>query len=325
MVSSRLSWGMATKTLASQANKVLIIIKRIQYKCGNIPFDVFCDIFDTMVVPILCYGSEIWGFEYCENIEKVQRRFIKYYLGVGSKTSNVAIYGESGRYPICVHYMSRCIKYWVKLLYMDNSMYPKSCYIMLYKLSEAGRDTWANKVKHLLYRYGFGNVWQYQTVGDDIKFLKIFKQRLLDCYAQEWSEEVQSNRKLSYYYLYKSEIFKETYLSCIENKQFRRSMSRFRCANHRLAVEVGRHLNIDLNQRLCKYCIKIGKESIEDEFHVLLVCEGYSDLRIALLPHYYNRFPSLYKFTALMSSTNVKLLENLGKYLYLMFKKRLEF
>ena len=54
MVSSRLSWGMAFKTLASQANKVLIIIKRIQYKCGNIPFDVFCDIFDTMVVPILC-------------------------------------------------------------------------------------------------------------------------------------------------------------------------------------------------------------------------------------------------------------------------------
>ena len=102
-------------------------------------------------------------------------------------------------------------------------------------------------------------------------------------------------------------------------------MSRFRCANHKLAVEVGRHLNIDLNKRLCKYCIQIGKESIEDEFHVLLVCEGYSDLRIALLPNYYNRYPLLYKFTALMSSKNVKLLVNLGKYLYLMFKRRQEF
>ena len=77
---------------------MLIIIKRIQYTCGNIPFDVFCDLFDTMVVPILCYGSEIWGFEYCENIEKVQRRFKKYYLGVGSGASNAAIYGECGRY-----------------------------------------------------------------------------------------------------------------------------------------------------------------------------------------------------------------------------------
>ena len=46
---------------------------------------------------------------------------------------------------------------------------------MLYKLSEAGRDTWANKVKQLLCRYGFGNVWQYQTVGDDIKFFQILK------------------------------------------------------------------------------------------------------------------------------------------------------
>ena len=44
-----------------------------------------------MVVPILCYGSEIWGYEYCENIEKVQRKFLKYYLGVGSHTSNAAV------------------------------------------------------------------------------------------------------------------------------------------------------------------------------------------------------------------------------------------
>ena len=91
------------------------------------------------------------------------------------------------------------------------------------------------------------------------------------------------------------------------------------------AVEVGRHLNIDINQRLRKYCIKIGKESIEDEFHVLLVCAGNSDLCIALLPNYYNRYSLLYKFTALMSSKNVKLLVNLGKYLYLMLKKRQEF
>ena len=54
---------------------------------------------------------------------------------------------------------------------------------MLYKLSEAGRDTWENKVKPLLCRYGFGNVWQYQTEGDDIQFLQIFKQRLIDCCA----------------------------------------------------------------------------------------------------------------------------------------------
>ena len=47
MVSSRLSWGMATRTLASQANKMFIIIKVIQFKCRNIQFDVFCDIFDT--------------------------------------------------------------------------------------------------------------------------------------------------------------------------------------------------------------------------------------------------------------------------------------
>ena len=61
MMSNRLHWGVATKTLASQANKVLFIIKKLENKCGNIPLEVFCHLFDSMVVPILCYGSEIWG------------------------------------------------------------------------------------------------------------------------------------------------------------------------------------------------------------------------------------------------------------------------
>lgn len=50
MVLIHFSWGMATNTLASHANKVLVILKIIQYKCGNIQFDLFCVMFDTVVV-----------------------------------------------------------------------------------------------------------------------------------------------------------------------------------------------------------------------------------------------------------------------------------
>ena len=55
-------------------------------------------------------------------------------------------------------------------------------------------------------------IWKCLTVSnssDDIKFLQIFKQRLIDCCAQEWSEEVQANSKLSYYYLFKVKFMKK--------------------------------------------------------------------------------------------------------------------
>ena len=58
---------------------------------------------------------------------------------------------------------------------------------------------------------------------------------------------------------------------------------------------------------------------------ILLVCEGYSDLRIALLPNYYNIYPSLYKFTVLMSSKNWEIISKFREIFISNVKKRPEF
>ena len=45
----------------------------------------------------------------------------------------------------------------------------------------SGKITCATQVKNLLYKYGFGYVWEANTVGDMNVFIKMFKQRLIDC------------------------------------------------------------------------------------------------------------------------------------------------
>ena len=87
---------------------------------------------------------------------------------------------ECGRHPLNVTYMTQCIKYWIKLTEMSNSRYPKHCYLLLRRLDECGRNTWATKVKHLLFENGFGYVWINNGVGNSSHFLKCFKQRLID-------------------------------------------------------------------------------------------------------------------------------------------------
>ena len=57
---------------------------------------------------------------------------------------------------------------------MDNSRYPKACYEMLRKLDEAGKTNWVTKIKQLLMRYGFANVWFEQQVGNCSVFLTFF-------------------------------------------------------------------------------------------------------------------------------------------------------
>ena len=52
---------------------------------------------DSMVVPILTYGAEIWVHAYYKDIEKVLTEFCWYYLGVNSSVYNCMVLGACGR------------------------------------------------------------------------------------------------------------------------------------------------------------------------------------------------------------------------------------
>ena len=55
-------------------------------------------------------------------------------------------------------------------------------------------------------------------------------------------------------------------------------MTKFRLSNHKLMIEKGRHLNLEISERKCHFC-----HSVEDETHFLIVCPNYTTLRNDLL------------------------------------------
>ena len=75
-MSTRLSWSPAQVTLAAQASKALNIINQVNYNC-NYSFKAACDIFDKCVLPVVSYGSEIWGTDVHKTIENVHLKFCK--------------------------------------------------------------------------------------------------------------------------------------------------------------------------------------------------------------------------------------------------------
>ncbi len=65
----------------------------------------------------------------------------------------------------------------------------------------------------------------------------------------------------------------------ITNVQLRQSLSRFRCSNHRLEVECGRHAKperVPRKDRVYRLC-SLG--AVENEDHMLLVCPAHHDIR----------------------------------------------
>jgi hypothetical protein len=303
MFSSRLKWSKATNTLAAQGKKALFSIKKVIYKCNGIPIEVAFELFDKMILPVVTYAAEVWGYEIYEPIERVQFQFCKFILGVASNTCNSAVLGECGRYPLYIHYYLKCIKYWLKLLEMSNNRLPKAAYIMLHEMDANGKINWVTEVKNLLFKYGFGYVFVMQEVGNIDLFINIFKNRLLDCAFQEWTSNISNISKLTCYSTFKTLLEVEKYLTCIKTRKFKVAFCRFRCSNHSLEIELGRRNNVNIVDRLCKYCCEQGENKIENEYHFICVCNKYKDLRIKYINYAINY--TKYEFSQLMKTQNI--------------------
>ena len=108
-----------------------------------------------MITPILPYGCEVRGWEYCDQIENVQFYFYKRILGLGSHTSLTAVTGELGIYPLAVIYYKRCVKYWLKIFKMSGDRLQHACDGMLKGLDDCNRVTWTSYIKMLLCKFVF--------------------------------------------------------------------------------------------------------------------------------------------------------------------------
>ena len=280
MFSSRLIWSKTVQTLADQAQKAINMLSSFESKHGPLNFKCAFHIFDKMIAPILLYGSEVWGFDHRKQIEQVQLKYCKRHLGVAASACNAAVLGDCGRLPMSVFYMTRLIKYWLRLTCMRYDRYPRQCYDMLYALDVERSQTWATSVRNILYKYGFGFVWINQGVGDMNSFVEVFKQRLIDCATQEWHDNMMTNERLRDYCTYKSLLEPEKYVTDITIHKYKKALAKLRTSNHSLHIEKGRHQKVCVEDRICMWCKNVrGENIVENEYHFISICPLYENVR----------------------------------------------
>ena len=194
------------------------------------------------------YGSELWGTGYRYHIEFVQTKFCKYVLSLSYSTSNAAVLGDLGRNPLAVVYKYKCVKFWITIVHDANIRIRNSLYHNL-KLIDDGGHTWLSEIELLLYSLGFGHVWQEHGVGNIDVFLYALKQRLIDTTHQNWHSDITNNCKLIMHRQYKMTLEVEQYISIDMHWKYQAALARFRCVNHKLAVELYRAQRYDRNTR----------------------------------------------------------------------------
>ena len=141
---------------------------------GQLLKHIFFKRFDTKVMPITIYGSEILGFTQYGVLEKVHFYACKRFRYVSIKSCNAAVIGDCGRFPNYIKTMRRCVKFWIRMLKMPENRLVKKCYNMMEYLDELGYNNWA--------------------MDNESIFISGFVQRLKDQFLQKWTAGVNSNR-----------------------------------------------------------------------------------------------------------------------------------
>lgn len=221
-----------------------------------------------------------------------------------------------------VNCLVKCIKYWLKIVALPNESLLKSCYNLLYSNCLIGKTNWASMIKDMLFRYGFGFLWEEQNVPDVSAFLKLLVQRIKDCELQQWSNDISNVAKLRTFILFKETRTEEAYLSLPIPRRLTVSLARFRTGSHNLGIETGRHENIAREDRLCQFC---GQNKnivvIEDEYHVLLECYVYEEMRDFYIKKYYGNV-NQYTFICLMKNNDQSCIVDLANFISYIFRTR---
>ena len=312
-----------TEYLTTQAQKAIFALQGdTKHSLGYISPQLSMKMFDTYILPILEYNSEIWTkIKPINEIEKVQLGYLKHMLGIRKQAPTLSVYGETGRFPLHARQQMRIINYWLKLEKKSDDSILKKC--LNFQKDISAQNSWFGRIRAIL-QHNKTSLDEAVIDGSiNNSFSKIFKQRLYQKYQDDIITEINDSGKqpkLRTYKLIKTDLRIEPYLLLNANRKIYTKIARFRTSSHNLRIETGRHEKpkLPVENRICNKC---NLNVIEDEIHCILICPNQSMCRVDLLKvakTLINNFEQLNdseKFIAIMTSREPELLKNLGKFL----------
>ena len=228
----------------------------------NLPPSIRFDMFDTLVRPVLTYGSDVWGMSKSGQgaLDKVFLHYARCTLGVKATTCNVIAYGGCGKYPPSIFCQVNVLCYLHRLLTLQGGKIIKSVFCTLNDLHDQGFLTWVTKAYDLAGTYNI-DMDEGATLSTK-QYKTLITERVKSTFRTNWYADLQVKPLLRSYRLYKREFTPEYYLDCITLPKYRVSISKIRASSHDLEIERGRYTRpkIDPDHRLCAFCLEIENE-----------------------------------------------------------------
>ena len=182
--------------------------------------------------------------------EKVYLACLKWVLGVHKRTSNTAVWGDCGAYPLLIKNSKQVFDYFYRAsaddfgtrLVKDAVIEQKNLALNWYTTLSKAQDMIALETP---------NATSLTASKPGAKF----RTHLENCFRKHWEYERKCDTKLNgFYNNYKAEFCMEKYV-VNPHKKYHRSLAAIRMSSHRLHIEKGRYNGTPRNKRICRGCV----------------------------------------------------------------------
>ena len=262
-----LAWTSTKRRFAAKARSRLPMIYKATFE--GLSVDSGEKLWQSLIRPTLEYGAEVWGGGDWPEAEKIQNAAGRMLLGLYRATAVEVARGELGWLSLRARREIRQLRYWGKLVKMEDSRLVKQIYKQCKERTGYQKRSFCYSIQTLLNKFDLGHLWKSELIGE----LNDWEARIQACvrqYDQDiWASAVQMKPKLRTYKMLKAGVRREEYLSWEITDEQRVLYARLRSGSHQLRIERGRWEHEVEAERLCLVC---GTGVIENERHFLLEC-----------------------------------------------------
>ena len=265
------------------------MIKQFQLPCAK-----SMELFRSLITPIALYNSEnlahlthhqiksieenkttLLSYITKSYLDNTQLKFIKFILGVKRNCSNMASLGELGEIPLLLNAFVSLLCFWHRLTQMPDDTLVKKA-LNFISANDTSESEWLATVKCLMLQFDMSRYFQNPNLVTTEKFKNICKQNIKNKFIEMWFNNISGpgfnvangqGNKLRFYKRFKNTFSREPYLDHINCFNLRKIISKFRCSDHVLDIETGRHRKLKVEDRICQLC----KIDVESELHFLRV------------------------------------------------------
>jgi hypothetical protein len=278
-----LQWGPYTKRILAKARRNMTQALAMGISGGFMTARLANIVWMSLVRSILEYGCEIWGERDLIDFEKLQLQMGRRILRCGSRMTEEVVRGELGWERQKARRDEMRLRYWAKIVRMGNQRIVRRIYNASrsrLEREESDRSTivtktWCKYTRDLMKELHLEEQWHTEQVGPEEEWNELIREKIHEREQIKWRTQCLTRPKLRTYSKLKKELKTEPFLR-LYHRGGLPELVKIRGGTNRLRIEQGRYVKEEIEDRVCLYC---DSKQVEDEYHFMLDCKVYEDLR----------------------------------------------